>query len=183
MLFGKLFREPSENVTLPKKRKVFMTLMKRVQYTLMLAYKLRIERSRVRSPLVAPSCVLGQDRLTLPECRHERKNVDWKVKPSVVFYITCYPPVVLSIHFINLPFYLSVTSVTKVTTCKLICTNMHHMQFCFHVYKAIVAALADEVIDCPTNRGKPGRTVVNRGRTVTPPAHTVTRPAVTGTAP
>ena len=53
----------------------------------------------------------------------------------------------------------------------------------FHVYGAIVAALADEVIDCPTHRGKPGRTVANRGRTVTPPAHTVTRPAVTGTAP
>ena len=87
MLFGKLFREPSENVTLPKKRKVFMTLMKRVQYTLMLAYKLRIGRSRVRSPLVAPSCVFGQDRLTLPECRHERKNVDWKVKPSVVLIL------------------------------------------------------------------------------------------------
>ena len=68
VLFGKLFREPSENVTVPKKRNVCMTLMKRVQYTLMLAYKLRIEMSRVRSPLVAPSCVLGQDRLTLPEC-------------------------------------------------------------------------------------------------------------------
>ena len=55
--------------------------------------------------------------------------------------------------------------------------------FCFHVYEAIVAALADEVIECPTNRGKPGRTMPNQGRTVTPPAHTVTRPAVTGTAP
>ena len=72
-------------------------------------------------------------------------------------------------HFINLPFYLSVTSATKVPTCKLICTNTHRMQFCFHVYEAIVAALADEVIDCPTNRGKPGRTVANRGKTVTPP--------------
>ena len=53
----------------------------------------------------------------------------------------------------------------------------------FHVYEAFVAALADEVFDCPTNPGKPGRTVANRGGTVTPPAHTVTGPAVTGTAP
>ena len=62
VLFGKLFHEPSENVTLPKKHNVCMTLMKRVQYALMLAYKLRIGRSRVRVALVAPSCVLGQDR-------------------------------------------------------------------------------------------------------------------------
>ena len=101
--------------------------------------------------------------------RHERKNVDWKVKPSVVLILhhvlsSCG---ILFIHFINLPFYLSVT---KVPACMLICTNMHRMQFCFHVYEAIVAALADEVIDCPTNRGKPGRTVANRGRTVKPPA-------------
>ena len=78
----KLFRESSGNVTLPKNRNVYMTyvymtLMKRVQYTLMLAYKLRIERSRVRSPLVAPSCVLGQDILTLSECwfKHRKRGL------------------------------------------------------------------------------------------------------------
>ena len=96
VLFGKLFREPSENVTLPKKRNVCMTLMKRVQYTLMLAYKLRIERSRVRSPLVAPSCPwarqINSPRMLIltseavAPFRHKRKNADWKVIINLLLY-------------------------------------------------------------------------------------------------
>ena len=143
MLFGKLFREPSENVTLPKKRKVFMTLMKRVQYTLMLANKLRIERSRVRSPLVAPSCVLGQDRLTLPECRHEQKMLTGKLNLLLILHH------VLSSCGIIYSFY-KLAILFKCYLCYQ-STNMQaqmheHAPYAilFSVYKAIVAALADE---------------------------------------
>ena len=93
VLFGKLFRESSENVTRQKKRNVCMALMTMVQYTLMLAYKLRIERSGFDPHWWYRLVSLGNPRvlvLTLEAVapfRHERKNVDWKVKHSVVLIL------------------------------------------------------------------------------------------------